>query len=126
MLIRLTRSEDVPEEVWAKFKAWMKKRGRTANPYLFPHRFDAGRPLSIDGLKALFKRYAQRAGLSRDFSIHSLRHSIAVMLAARGASSIRIAKWLRHRRVASAEKYFDQVKFSDTGKKLAGIFGDIL
>ena len=53
-------------------------------------------------------------------------HPTAVMLAARGASPIRIAKWLRHRRVASAEKYFDQVKFADTWQKLEGIFGDIL
>jgi hypothetical protein len=48
------------------------------------------------------------------------------MMATRGASSIRIKTWLRHKRVSSSERYFDQVQFKDTGKKMEGIFGDIL
>jgi hypothetical protein len=48
------------------------------------------------------------------------------MMAARGASPIRIKTWLRHKRVNSSERYFEQAKFSDTGKKMEGIFGDIL
>jgi hypothetical protein len=48
------------------------------------------------------------------------------MMAARGASPIRIKTWLRHTRVSSSERYFEQVRFSDTGKKMEGIFGDIL
>ena len=48
------------------------------------------------------------------------------MMAARGASPIRIKTWLRHKWVSSSERYFEQVKFKDTGKKLEGIFGDIL
>jgi len=50
----------------------------------------------------------------------------ASMMAARGASPIRIKTWLRHTRVSSSERYFEQVRFSDTGKKMEGIFGDIL
>lgn len=50
----------------------------------------------------------------------------AIMMAARGASPIRIKTRLRHKRVSSSERYFEQVRFSDMGKKLKGIFGDIL
>lgn len=66
------------------------------------------------------------AELPNDFSVHSLRHTTATMMAARGASPIRIKTWLRHKRVNSSERYFEQVKYSDTGKKMEGIFGDIL
>jgi hypothetical protein len=83
-------------------------------PILFPGRLP-GRPISTDRLKALFKEVAGRAGLTT-----------AIMMAARGASPIRIKTWLRHKRVSSSERYFEQVRFSDTGKKLEGIFGDIL
>ena len=31
-----------------------------------------------------------------------------------------------HKRVSSSERYFEQVQFKDTGKKMEGIFGDIL
>jgi hypothetical protein len=48
------------------------------------------------------------------------------MMAARGASPIRIKSWLRHRRASSSERYFEQARFKDTGKKMEEIFGDIL
>ena len=82
--------------------------------------------MSTDRLKALFKEVAGRAGLPKDFSLHSLRHTCAIIMASGGASPIRIKMWLRHKRVSSSERYFEQVRFSDTGKKLEGIFGDIL
>ena len=53
-------------------------------------------------------------------------HPDSLMKAARGASPIRIKTWLRHKRVSSSERYFEQVRFSDTWKKMEGIFGDIL
>jgi hypothetical protein len=47
-------------------------------------------------------------------------------MAARGASPIRIKTRLRHKLVSSSERYFEQVRFSDNGKKMEGIFADIL
>jgi len=119
----LTRTEDIPADIWRKLEAWLRKREK--GDHLFPGRLP-GRPMSTDRLKALFKEVARRAGLPKDFSVHSLRHTTAIMMAARGASPIRIKTWLRHKRVSSSEKYFEQVRFSDTGKKLEGIFWDIL
>jgi len=119
----LTRTEDIPADIWQKLEAWLRKREK--GEYLFPGRLP-GRPMSTDRLKALFKEIAGRAGLPKDFSVHSLRHTTAIMMAARRASPIRIKTWLRHKRVSSSERYFEQVRFSDTGKKLEGIFGDIL
>ncbi len=82
--------------------------------------------MSTDRLKGLFKDGAGRAGLPTAFSVHSLRHTTAIMMAARGASPIRIKTWLRHKRLSSSERYFEQVQFKDTMKKKEGIFGDIL
>ena len=119
----LTRTEDVPADIWRKLEAWLRRRDK--GEWLFPGRLP-GQPMSIDRLKALFKEVARRAGLPKDFSIHSLRHTTAIMMAARGASPVRIKTWLRHKWVSSTERYFEQVRFSDTGKKMEGIFGDIL
>ncbi len=53
--------------------------------------------VSTDRLKVLFKEVAGRAGLPKDFSVHSLRHTTAIMMSARGASPVRIKTWLRHK-----------------------------
>ena len=58
--------------------------------------------------------------------MHSLRHTTVIRMAARGASPIRIKTRLRHKLVSSSERYFEQVRFSDNGKKMEGIFADIL
>jgi len=118
-----TRTEDIPADIWRKLEAWLKKKDK--GDYLFRGRLP-GRPMSTDRLKALFKDIAGRAGLPKDFSVHSLRHTCAILMAARGASPIRIKTWLRHKRVSSSERYFEQVRFSDMGKKMKGIFSDIL
>jgi integrase len=62
----------------------------------------------------------------KDFSVHSLRHTTAIMMAVRGVSQIRIKTWLRHKRVSSSELYFKPVRFSVTGKKTEGIIGNVL
>jgi integrase len=110
----LARTEEIAADIWTKLEAWLKKWEKS--DYLFPGRLP-GRPMSIDRLKALFKEVAGRAGPPKDFSIHSLRHTTAIMMAARGASPIRIKTWLRHKRISSSERYFEQVRFQTRGRK---------
>lgn len=120
----LTKTEDVPPEIWRKLDAWLKRQEK-AGPWLFPGRVD-GKPVSASRWKAAFKAHAAAAGLPGDFSVHSLRHSCAMALALQGASPIRIRSWLRHRRVSSSERYFEQAQFADTGRRMAGVFKDVL
>jgi len=120
----LTMTQEISPDLLRKTKAWLAKRDKGTS-WLFPGRVD-GRPISVDRWKAGFKGYARSAGLSPSLSVHSLRHSVAVMMAENGASPIKIARWLRQRRTSSAEKYFAAAEFKETGRQMAGMFRGIL
>ncbi len=95
-----TRTYDIDDALWKKLKRYIKRN--RIEDRLFP--------LSTQGLKFIFKRSAEKAGLPSDFSIHSLRHSIGIAMAQKGASAIYIMKWLRHRSVTSSQIYFEQLE----------------
>ncbi len=120
----LTMTQEVPPELLRRLKAWMARRDK-GSPWLFPGKA-AGRPITAGRWKAGFKAYAARTGLSPSFSVHSLRHSCAVAMAERGASPIKIARWLRQRRASSAEKYFAAAEFRETGRQMEAVFRGIL
>lgn len=93
---------DIEDSLWRKLTRYIKQNN--IKEHLFP--------LSTQMWKYTFKKYAKRAGLPEDFSIHSLRHSVGVAMAERGASQIFIMKWLRHRSVSSSQIYFEQLEDS--------------
>ena len=95
-----TRTYDIDAHLWNKITRYIKQN--KIEDRLFP--------LSTQGLKFMFKRYAEKAGLPSDYSIHSLRHSIGIAMAQKGASAIYIMKWLRHRSVSSSQVYFEQLE----------------
>lgn len=84
---RLTRTEDITADIWRKLEAWLKKKDKGEG--LFPGRLP-GRPVSTDRLKALFEEVACRDGWPKDFSVHSLLHTLAIMMVDSGASPIRM------------------------------------
>jgi len=99
-------------------KRWIRRERkeidpRGMNPYLFPSKLYADKPIGVDVVKAGFKRYAAEAGLSEDFSIHSLRHTCAIQLVRSNWSAVRIQKWLRHKSLQSTEIYFEQVQMAE-------------
>ena len=63
----LTKTEDIPPEIWRKLDAWLKRRAESP-PWLFPGRVD-GRPVSVARWKACFKAHAAAAELPADFSV---------------------------------------------------------
>lgn len=95
-----SRSYDIDDPLWKKLIRYIKQN--KIEDRLFP--------LSTQGLKFIFKRYAEKAGLPSDYSIHSLRHSIGIAMAKEGASPIYIMKWLRHRSINSSQIYFEQLE----------------
>lgn len=120
----LTMTQEISPELLRRLRRWLARRDKRS-AWLFPGRVD-GRPITPGRWKASFKAYAAAAGLSPSLSVHALRHSCAMALALQGASPIRIKAWLRHRRVSSSERYFEQARFADTGRRMAGVFGDVL
>ena len=104
-----TRTYDIPGKLWRRYRAWIKVRKQLKssknNPYLFPARDYEDGQLSAQALKKAFKSYVEKAGF--ESSIHSLRHSCAMIRVRNGSHPIAVQKWLRHRALSSTEVYFE-------------------
>ena len=70
-------------------------------------RFDKSRPLSDETIAHSFKRYARLAGLSPKYTLHSLRHSSALLRMAQGSDILEISRVLRHSSLATTTIYMN-------------------
>lgn len=115
----LTRSyEEVPSELWHKLKMYLKvRKAHPKNPYLFPHRYLETAAMTAIGVQSLFKRICQRAGIE-EHSVHDLRHSRGRQLALLNLSSNRIARHLRQKDSASANRYVDLANDREADEKI--------
>lgn len=109
---------DRENELWRKLKRWIRRERKEIdpkgmNPYLFPSKLYADKAIGVDVVKTNFKRYAEAVGLDSGFSIHSLRHTCAILLVKANWSGVRIQKWLRHKSLQSTEIYFEQVQMEE-------------
>ena len=64
-------------------------------------------PMTDQAIKNAFKKYAALAKLNGDFSVHSLRHTTAVLRIAAGCHIVKVQKWLRHKSLSSTMIYAD-------------------
>lgn len=95
-----------------KYRAWMRERAKmehaALNPYLFITPYSLhDMPMAEQTVKNAFKKYAAAAGLDRGFSIHSLRHTTAVLRISAGCHIVLVQKWLRHKSLTSTMVYAD-------------------
>ena len=123
-----SRTYDLDGRLWRRLKRWLQSRNsyNGRNKYLFPSTQLHDAPLSEQTVKMAFKRYAERAGLNSDFSIHSLRHSCGITLARKGESAINIALWLRHRSIQSAQVYVEQLDDEEMNDRAKENFSEFL
>jgi len=114
-----TRTYLLEERLWKLLKRYLKKETITEpDERLFP--------VTDQTAKNVFKRVAKAAGLSKDFSIHSLRHTCGMLRAKSNDSPIKIMLWLRHRSVISTEIYFEQTAFENDDLRMNALMGKYL
>jgi len=80
---------------------WLKERPA---PWLFPGR-DPIRPLARESIEKVFARARLKAGILKNITPHSLRHSFATHLLERGVNIRVIQRLLGHRSLRSTEVY---------------------
>ena len=78
-------------------------QGDTKAELVFSSR--SGKPLSRIMLWKIVKKYCRRAGLSSDFSPHSLRHSFATHVLSGGADLRTVQELLGHASIATTQYY---------------------
>lgn len=116
---------DIEEKLWKKLQRWTRKLGKNET-YLFPSPAINGQPISTQAVKDLFKKYAAMVKLPGDYSIHSLRHTCAMLKAKDNDSPIKIMHWLRHKSVMSTQKYFERVVFEGEAEEAKRVFGSYM
>lgn len=99
-------------KLFKKYKSWIRERAKMEhadmNPYLFITRYSLhDMPMAEQTVKNAFKKYAAVAKLNGDFSVHSIRHTCAVVRIAEGTPVVFVQKWLRHKSINSTMIYVD-------------------
>ncbi len=99
---------------------WLESRPET---YLFPGKVP-GNPLTREAINNLLKKYASKAGITKNVSPHTMRHSFATHMLEDGAN-IRIIQFLLgHRNVKTTTIYTHIAKnyINDTPSPLDTLF----
>ena len=113
---------DLDHGLWRKIQRHMNTLDKDET-YLFPSPRVKGKPMTTQAVKDLFKKYASTSGLSSDYSIHSLRHTCAMLMAKDNRSAIKIQHWLRHASIQSTQVYIDRIDFEGQVKDANRVFG---
>jgi integrase/recombinase XerD len=106
---RKERVAPLTRQTVAVLKVWMRGRARLPTDPLFPTR--TGGPLTRDAIERRLAKHLQTARSqcptlrSKRVSMHTLRHTAAMMLLGAGVDTSTIALWLRHEQERTTHIY---------------------
>jgi integrase/recombinase XerC len=64
-----------------------------------------GEPISERSVRRLVVKYTTRAGLTKNATPHTLRHTFASAKSRRGVPLRQVQEWLGHRSIATTQRY---------------------
>jgi integrase len=79
-------------------------------------------PLTAQGLQRIWKRSVKLAGLPKELSIHSARHTIAVQLLKKTGNLRLVQKQLGHASPATTANMYADISFEDMQNGLNGLY----
>ena len=81
-------------------------------------------PLSAQGLQCIWREAIKRAGLPKELSIHSARHTIAVYLLKKTGNLRFVQKQLGHASPATTANMYADISFEDMQNGVNGLYDD--
>ena len=81
-------------------------------------------PLKAQGLQQVWKASIKRAGLPKELSIHSARHTLAVHLLKKTSNLRQVQKQLGHSSPATTANMYADISFEDMADGLNGLYED--
>lgn len=78
--------------------------------------------LTVQGLQKIWKTAVGKAGLPRELSIHSARHTIAVQLLRKTRNLRHVQKQLGHSQPSTTANMYADVPFEDMQKALENLY----
>jgi integrase/recombinase XerD len=130
---RIGRVVYLSDDARVALRRWIKMRNQKTNYLFYGHR---GRPLSYEAARSVFKKYANKAGLSqKGYTLHCLRHTFASELLSAGMpleslqylmghSSIVVSRrYARLTNIALEKDYFDAMQKIEKGDT-DGLYGN--
>lgn len=100
---RLVPIHDLAQDLLTRYVQSIRPAFRPVKEFLFLNR--SGKGLSRQGVWKLIKRYALEAGIRKEISPHSLRHSFATHLLEGGADLRTVQMLLGHADISATEIY---------------------
>jgi integrase len=79
-------------------------------------------PLTAQGLQRIWKRSVKLAGLPKELSIHSARHTIAVHLLKKTGNLRQVQKQLGHASPATTANMYADISFEDMQNGVNGLY----
>ncbi len=99
----VSRDIELEKKVIQAIKNWMDKRKNEDSEYLFLNKF--GEQLTDRAIQMLVKAYAEKAGINKKVTPHSLRHTFATYKAENGVSPFQLKEWLGHQNLNTTQIY---------------------
>ena len=81
-------------------------------------------PLTAQGLQCIWREAIKRAGLPKELSIHSARHTIAVSLLKKTGNLRFVQKQLGHASPATTANMYADISFEDMQNGINGLYED--